>query len=118
MASLSKEWPWPDSLDAVAAAPENHVVLFENDRVRVLDTLIRPGRRTPLHTHRWAMTMYVLSWSDFVRFDEHGKVAHDTRRSPARTNASAALWSEPMAPHVLENVGTVDLRVISVELKQ
>ena len=118
MASLSKAWPWPDSLDAVTAAPEHHVVLFENDRVRVLDTLIRPGCRTPLHTHRWAMTMYVLSWSDFVRIDEHGKVVNDSRLSPARSNASAVMWSEPMPPHMLENVGTVHLRVISVELKQ
>jgi hypothetical protein len=33
-------WPWPDSLDAVVAAPKHHQLVLENDRVRVLDTRI------------------------------------------------------------------------------
>jgi hypothetical protein len=33
-----------DDLDGVDAAPGNHVVLFENDRVRVLRTTILRGR--------------------------------------------------------------------------
>src|SRR5205823_1910240 len=35
--------PWPDSLDAVRAAPENHRVLLETERVRVLDVTIPAG---------------------------------------------------------------------------
>lgn len=31
----STEWPWPESLGAVTAAPESHLVLLENERVRV-----------------------------------------------------------------------------------
>ncbi len=42
---------WPESLDATTAAPNHHEVLLENDRVRVLDTRIGPGERTPVHTH-------------------------------------------------------------------
>jgi len=45
-------WPWPDSLDAAIAAPAHHTVLFENDRVRVLDTCVRPGETVPLHSLR------------------------------------------------------------------
>ncbi|OGX87506.1 hypothetical protein [Hymenobacter coccineus] len=43
-------WPWPDSLDAVVAAPQFHRVLFENDRVRVLEVTVGPtsaSRCTP-----------------------------------------------------------------------
>jgi hypothetical protein len=36
-------WPWPDSLNALVAAPGNHSVLFENERVRVVHTHILPG---------------------------------------------------------------------------
>src|SRR5580658_5246308 len=35
--SPSAGWPWPEDLDAMMAAPEFHTVLFEDDRVRVLD---------------------------------------------------------------------------------
>jgi len=34
---------WPESLDAMIAAPEHHEILLENDRVRVLDTRPGPG---------------------------------------------------------------------------
>jgi hypothetical protein len=34
---------WPASLDAVAAAPGNHRVLLENDRVRVLEIIVAPA---------------------------------------------------------------------------
>ena len=44
---------WPPELDALIAAPKQHRLLLENDRVRVLDTEIAPGDRTPVHTHRW-----------------------------------------------------------------
>ena len=50
----AETWTWPDSLDALTAAPESHRLLFENDAVRVLETRIAPGETTLLHTHRWA----------------------------------------------------------------
>ena len=43
-----------DQLDAVAAAPEHHKVLLENDQIRVLETLILPGEETAVHTHVWS----------------------------------------------------------------
>ena len=35
--------PYSSELDALTAAPENHKLLFENDTVRMLDTVIQPG---------------------------------------------------------------------------
>jgi quercetin dioxygenase-like cupin family protein len=52
---------WPDELDALIAAPQHHILLFENEAVRVLDTRIPPGQTVPLHTHRWPGTLYILS---------------------------------------------------------
>ena len=49
----TESWEYPDSLDAMVAAPESHRVLLENDDVRVLETTIHPGETIPLHTHRW-----------------------------------------------------------------
>ena len=108
---------WPDELDALAAAPGNHRLLFENDSVRVLDTSIAPGQATPLHTHRWPAALYIVSWSNFVRRDEQGAILLDSRTIPAVAPGSA-LWSPPLMPHTLENIGTTELRVIAVELKE
>ena len=109
--------PWPPELDAVIAAPRHHQVLFENDRVRVLDTRIAPGDTVPLHTHRWPAAHQVVSWSDFVRRDAAGQMTVDTRGKPAPAGSPAVLWGEPLPPHTLENVGSTELHVISTELK-
>ena len=36
---------WPPEGDAVAAAPNNHRVLLENDNMRVLEVTVQPGER-------------------------------------------------------------------------
>lgn len=50
---MSEDAEWPPELDAVAAAPRNHCVLFENDRLRVLEVVLEPGEEEPVHHHRW-----------------------------------------------------------------
>ena len=109
---------WPSELDAITAAPLNHRLLLENDYVRVLDTEINAGDRTPVHTHAWPAVHYFLSWSDFVRRDDGGNVMLDTRTTPLTQNPPAVLWGEPLAPHSLENVGASSLHMLSVELKR
>ena len=108
--------PWPDSLDALTAAPQHHRLLMENDRVRVLEALIPPAERTAVHTHRWPAVQYICSFSHFIRRDADGRITLDSRTQPPLAEG-AALWSEPLPPHSAENVGDKPLRVIVVELK-
>jgi len=44
---------WDPSLDAVIAAPRNHKVLFENEKLRVLEVILEPNEEEPTHHHRW-----------------------------------------------------------------
>lgn len=108
---------WDEVLDAMSAATDNHTLLLENDQVRVLDTIIKPGATVPLHTHKWPSVMYVMSFSDFIRYDEKGEILLDSRELSSKPQVGEALWSAPLPPHTLTNVGSNDLRVISVELK-
>lgn len=59
---------WDPALDAVIAAPANHKVVFENDRLRVLEVILEPNEEEPLHHHRWP--------SVFV-FDQVAGPVHD-----------------------------------------
>jgi hypothetical protein len=101
---------WPQHLDALAAAPEHHRLLLENPAVRVLDTCIPAGDTTPLHCHAWPSVLYILSWSSFVRRDAAGKVLLDSRTTPQLATSPGALWSPPLGPHTLENVGIIRTR--------
>jgi quercetin dioxygenase-like cupin family protein len=109
---------WPESLDALVAAPDHHTLLFENESVRVLDTRIGPGARTEIHMHRWPAALYIISWSSFIRRDEHGSVVLDSRAVAALRTPPQVLWTPALAPHSLENVGSANLHIVSVELKQ
>jgi mannose-6-phosphate isomerase-like protein (cupin superfamily) len=106
-----------DELDGIVAAPGNHTVLFENDEVRVLETTIRAGETTPLHTHLVPTAIYVVSGSQFVRRDEHGAILVDTRADPAFV-MPRAMFNAPLGRHTIENTGADDLVVIGVELKR
>ena len=61
-------------------------------------------------------SLYIVSWSDFVRRDGAGATVGDSRIA-GKIPPESALWSGPLPPHTLENVGACELRAISVELK-
>jgi hypothetical protein len=103
-------------LDGVVAAPEHHRVLFENDRVRVVETSVPAGDITLVHTHLPAL-QYVVAGSHFVRRDPSGEVLLDTRKADPPFEWPRALWSDGTPAHTLENTGDRELVVISVELK-
>jgi quercetin dioxygenase-like cupin family protein len=105
-------------LDAMTVAPDHHRVLLENDRVRVLDTHLAPGDTTPVHEHPWPAVLHVLSWSDFVRIDREGNVVLDSRAADMNPEAGAIFWSPPLTPHAVRNVGSRELRIIAIEIKE
>ncbi len=115
--ALVSEWNWPDELDAMVAAPAFHELLLENEHVRVLHTRILPGQTVPVHTHRWPHVQYVMSWGAFIRRDHHGNVLYDTRSEPAPT-LPHVVWSQPLPPHTVENVGQTEISVIGIEVKK
>jgi hypothetical protein len=104
----------PAALDAVVAAPDSHKILFENDRVRVLEVSIPPGKREPVHTHSRPSVMYVDRRPPIKYFDGDGKLVFQTRGS----TGTATSWLEPEGPHSVENVGTETYHAIRVELKR
>jgi len=104
-----------DELDGVIAAPDHHRVLFENDIVRVIETTIRAGDTTPVHTHLAPTAMYVISGSHFVRRAPDGTVMLDTRADPEFV-LPRVMYSPGTPRHTLENTGPDDLVVVGVEL--
>jgi len=106
--ALSGKTPHP--LDAIRVAPDHHEIPFENDQVRVLDTRPGPGERTPVDTHQWPAVLY-------IRYDPAGNVLVDSKTMTEKPAVGTSLWSAPLIPHYVHNIGELELRVIAVELK-
>ncbi|MGC1163927.1 MAG: hypothetical protein WA423_08105 [Candidatus Sulfotelmatobacter sp.] len=110
-------WSWPDSLDALVAAPGHHTLLMENERVRVVLTRILPGQIVPVHTHRLPGVLFIASWSDLIRRDPEGNVLLDTRQLADKPSLGVPRWQEPLPPHTVENVGGAEFNAVQVEMK-
>ncbi len=108
---------WPPSADAVTAAPGNHHVLLENDQVRVLDVVVPPHTREPVHAHCSPSVLYILEASAFIDRDANGKVLVDTRDLKTPLTFPMTMWKDPEAPHAVENLSDKPLHLIRVELK-
>jgi hypothetical protein len=74
-------WPWPDSMDAVGAAPKNHKVLYEDERVRILEVTVEPGEKENMHYHRWPSVLIVDSPARKKEYTSDCKVTSTDRPS-------------------------------------
>jgi hypothetical protein len=99
-----------DDLDPTVTNGALYRVLFENDRVRVLEYHDRPGDRTTPHAHPDSV---MVTLSSFRRRLHAG----DGQTRDVELSAGLANWL-PAQQHSGENVGETDTRVIFVELKE
>jgi quercetin dioxygenase-like cupin family protein len=107
-------WPWPETMDALRAAPASHRVLIENDQVRVLEVVIEPGTREPEHTHRSASVM-IVDESARIRYYVGSELRSE---SPERPETGVRVeWLEPEGPHSVENIDDRRFHAVRVELK-
>jgi hypothetical protein len=114
---MPNTWTYPDELDALISAPNHHTLIYENDKVRVLETIIKPGDTAPVHTHRNPSSYTVISWSHFIRYDADENILLDSRTVAEFKNPGMAFWGDSSPPHMLKNVGDKDLHLIATEIK-
>jgi mannose-6-phosphate isomerase-like protein (cupin superfamily) len=103
---------WRPELDATVAAPQHHKVLLENDEVRVLEVTVEPGMREPLHVHRYPAVMIIETSPHMVEHLQDGSSRDLGVRPPG------ARWFPVVQGHAMENVGSIPLHAIRVELKK
>lgn len=104
---------WTPANDALAAAPRNHELLFENDDVRVLKVTVQPGVREPLHAHRWPSVLYYISAAHMKEYSPGRAVVDHPRKEDG-----TVVFLPIGPPHQMENMDTKLLIAIRVELKK
>ena len=98
--------------DAAKVMPRAYRVAFENDRVRVLDFIGRPGMGVcgeGMHSHPAHLTIVMSDWQGIA-------TAPDNAKTPRNSKVGDVFWSEAVT-HKVENTGNTTARVMIIELK-
>ena len=99
----------PITRDPVKLDPKYHTVDFENDRVRVLRTVLEPHIKSPMHDHPPYVVVYVTELHTTMALSD-GKLVDNVRRK------GEVAWRDAMH-HSTENIGAQTAMEIQVELK-
>jgi quercetin dioxygenase-like cupin family protein len=101
--------PVPPELDPAKIDGKYHTVDFENDRVRVLRTVLEPHIKSPMHAHPGYVVVYLANMHTKMTFPD-GTV-NDNRRKKGDV-----AWRDALK-HTTENVEDTHAEEIQVELK-
>ena len=106
------------TFEPIIAAGEYHSVVLENDRIRVLQVEIMPGETVPFHQHGMPSIFVTLEPASLLFRDMSGKAIRVVERS-SFSELPHVEWREtPPAPRSVENVDTVSMRALRIELKK
>lgn len=97
------------SADPTVTDPDKYRVLFENDRVRVLEYRDQPGDATSPHAHPDSV---MVTLSSFDR-----RLFSGDQQRDVHLDAGTALWIGAQE-HRGENVGRTESHSVFVELKE
>jgi hypothetical protein len=95
--------------DPVETNPDLYKLIFENDRVRVLEYLDQPGDTTAPHSHPDSV---MVTLSAFTR-----RITSGDRSAEVELAAGEARWVGAQE-HAGQNIGTTATHSIFVELKE
>jgi quercetin dioxygenase-like cupin family protein len=99
----------PVSLDPVTLDPEHHPILLENDRVRVIRTILEPHLKSPMHEHPHYVVVYLTELHTTMKMADGKEV--DNPRRPGEV-----AWRDALK-HETENIGAKTAVEIQIEIK-
>lgn len=102
-----------NKLDGVVVAPNSHKVILENEKVRVLEVTIEPGKKEPEHIHELSSVMIVTNPAK-IRYYNANKTWFDIDLEKEIKNE----WMDPEPLHAVENIDNKPYKAIRVELKR
>jgi len=97
------------ALDPVKLDPEHHIVILENNRVRVIRTILVPHLKSPRHEHPHYVVVYLTDLHTTMTMADGRNV--DNPRKPGDI-----AWRDALS-HVTENIGEKTAVEIQVEIK-
>ena len=121
---ISSDWSWPDSLDAVKAAPESHKIIYEDSVVRILQVILEANETEPVHTHKWNSVMWFAQATPMTYFKiglkDNEYVIEDSITIPQMPQEvlNHGDFMESEEPHAIKNISNGNGIAYRVEFKE
>jgi hypothetical protein len=91
-------------------APQTYKLLFENEKVRVIEEHLKPHEKEPMQSHPYGVLACFLT-------DAHVRTAFlDGKAAESSQSAGDMVWREPVT-HSGENIGDTEVDEIMIEPK-
>lgn len=100
-----------DTIDAVAASPGTFKILLENEHVRVIEYVLKPGESDKWHTHP-PKSSYVVSGGRLKIHLDNGETIDVEEKT------GTAGWMNALGKHYAENVGDSEIKIVLTEVKK
>jgi len=97
-------------IDPVSMSPNLYKVILENEQVRVVEYLLKPGQRDEWHTHPPKVSYVVEGGTLRITLK-------DGKSFVAEEKAGAASWMATLGLHFAENIGKTPVKIVLVEVK-
>jgi len=91
-------------------APQTYKLLFENERVRVIEEQLKPGEKEPMHSHPYGVFACFLTDAHIRTSFPDGNTSEDFKK------AGNTVWRDPVT-HAGENIGKAEIHEIMIEPK-
>ena len=96
--------------DPAKVDPRHYKVIFNNPQVRILDVRLKPGEKTPMHSHP-NLVVYSLTGGTIKSTTADGKT------TTVMTKPGQIGWRNAQT-HTSENVGKTEIHALRIELKR
>src|SRR6202050_2717666 len=98
------------ALDPMNTDPQNYRVLFENEKVRVLEFRDKPGDKVRMHGHPARLIYSFRPWKRKFTYPDGRTEVGDGKTGEVK-------WTPPVV-HAGENIGTTDTHNLFIEFKE
>jgi predicted metal-dependent enzyme (double-stranded beta helix superfamily) len=108
---------WDPTLDSLAAAPANHLLLYEDESIRVLSVSIAPGEREQPHHHRWPSVFVIDAMpGKMCDFDATGREI--PLPIPEKYELPLTVRMPPQPVHYVRNEDSIGFHGTRIEFKR
>jgi hypothetical protein len=129
---FSDAWPYPIAYDEIQAAPNNYKLLFEDEKLRLVEVMIRPGETTPMNGIPYSA---VLAFNTVNTVSRSDSAVTDTMMDPSSAlngqgsgegkapslynlKVPLCMTMTARAPHAIHNGLPVPLHYYQIEYKR